>query len=101
MIERAAAGGWEIVTSSCGGCTAAVAGTEVHVEFGGGLVLNRRTVREFLRPLFDRMGMLTTRTPVGDEASSRFVSRLGFRKTWGDDAFDYYSMTALPFSKEQ
>lgn len=100
MIERAAEHGWEIVTSACGGCTAAVKGTEIHVEFGPGLRFTRASVREFLAPLLAREGLLTTRTEHEDQRHRLFVIRLGFRKTWSDDQYDYYAMTELPFGKE-
>lgn len=100
MIERAAENGWEIVTSECGGCVAALLGTEIHVEFTRPRVISRNRVRTFLAPLLAREGFLTTRVTHLDEVSSRFVERLGFQHTWSDIEFKYYILTALPFSKE-
>ena len=60
----------------------------------------RRLAREFLAPLFERCGYLTTRCRVVDDATaSRFVQRLGFKRTWCDGVYDYYMLDTLPFSR--
>lgn len=99
MIEQAADRGWEIHRSRCGGCTAALRGTEIHVEFARRGVIARRTVREFLGPLIEREGFLTTRVERDDQNSSDFVGRLGFAPMWSDSDYTYYILTELPFSK--
>lgn len=101
LVEQLAENGWSVVTSPCGGCLAARRGVEIHVHFTRTGVITRRKVREFLAPMLDELGFLTTRTPRADERSRRFVTRLGFKHTWSDDNFDYHSLTALPFSKER
>ena len=100
MIEAAAEHGWELRDSDCGGCTAAVKGTEIHVEFHRQGVVLRDKVRRFLAPLLGREGFLTTRVAVNDRVHDAFVRRLGFSSTWSDGTFQYYILTALPFSKE-
>lgn len=92
--------GWSTVTSACGGCTALRRGAEIHVRFNREGVITRRKVREFLGPMLEELGLLTTRVRLGDERSARFVQRLGFKKTWSDEAYDYFNLTALPFSRE-
>ena len=99
-IDDAVAAGWELAVSKCGGCRAALRGTEIHVEFTRPGVINRGRVREFLGPLLERQGYLTTRVPGGD-SRARFVTRLGFRPTWSDDEFSYYMLTELPFSRSK
>lgn len=104
-IAAAQANGWEAVPFSLGPDLAAVAllsGTEIHfkvLEPFRHRVIARRRTQAFLRPLFDRMGFLTTRTPAGDQASRRFIERLGFRETWSDDTYNYFMLTALPFER--
>ena len=100
MTEELLAQGWAREVSLCGGCVAAVKGTEIHVEFTRKGVIGRRAVREFLGPLLAREGLLTTRTFLDDQVNDRFVRRIGFKPTWSDSYFRYYAMTALPFGKE-
>ena len=100
MIEQAAGLGWEIVTSKCGGCMAAMREAEIHVEFTRKGVLTRRAVRNFLRPLLALHGFLVTKAGVEDSVSDRFIRRIGFSPTWADGKYRYYVMTTLPFSKE-
>lgn len=101
MIEQALALGWELAVSKCGGCRAALKGTEIHVEFTRAGVISRGRVREFLEPLLARHGYLTTRVPAGDKVYTRFVTKLGFEPTWSDDEFDYFMLTGLPFSRKE
>ena len=78
-------------------------GAEVHFEIAPehrGRVIYRNVTREFLRPVFEKHGMLTTKTEIGDEVNARFLKRLGFKPTWSDDRYDYYMLTALPFEKK-
>lgn len=72
-------------------------GTEFHCHLVPGFRLNRRVMREFMRPLFERHGFLTTRVHRSDEANQRFNRVFGFERTWSDDQFHYYILTALPF----
>lgn len=101
MIDAAVALGRELVVSRCGGCRAAVQGTEIHVEFTRPGAVLRNRVREFLAPLLDRHGFLTTRVPIGWSKHRRFVERLGFRLTWNDNEYEYFMLTELPFSRKE
>jgi len=79
---------------------ALLCGTEVHFIISPqhrGRIFPRRLVAEFLAPLFARHGYLTTRCKPGDAASIRFITRIGFARTWHDGVFDHYMLTALPF----
>jgi hypothetical protein len=78
-------------------------GTEVHFEVASGhehKVIYRHVTRNFLRPVFDEFGLLTTKTERDDEVNKRFITRLGFRHSWSDADYDYYMLTALPFGKK-
>jgi hypothetical protein len=79
-------------------------GTEVHFEILPEYrhkVIFRDVTREFLKPVFDKQGFLTTKALVDDVVNQRFVRRLGFVETWSDGIYRYYMMTALPFEKKE
>ncbi len=84
-------------------CTALMKGSEIHfaivAEHRLRTVLRMRA-REFLAPLFDRYGFLTTRVALGRSAEQRFVLRMGFEPTWSDHKFEYYLLAELPFSRK-
>ena len=93
---------WEVVPGYVDGqhaATAIVKGSEIHF----GLVpefrrrVTRGRVREFLRPLLERRGFLTTRVLLASRDKQRFVERVGFRPTWSDGAFQYYLLGELPW----
>ena len=99
--------GWELIPGYIDQkhvCTAILKGNEIHFgikkEFRKKLIQRKRT-REYLQPLLERKSFLTTRIVLKDLYKQRFVERLGFRKTWADDIFNYYMMTKLPFEREQ
>lgn len=101
LVEQLIARGWTRVVSRCGGCVGAVLGSEIHVEFIRTGVVKRDAVREFLEPLLEPWGFLTTRCFKGDRRTRRFLEKLSFKSTWSDDEFEYFILTALPFSKEK
>ena len=79
------------------------AGSEVHFEVHPEhrhRVIYRGVTREFLRPLFEQYGFLTTKVPLLDSVNKRFVQRIGFVSTWSDMDYDYFMLTALPFEKK-
>lgn len=63
-------------------------------------VIQRHRTREFLQPMFDRLGFLTSRNDPANRTAHRFLTRLGFAHTWNDGRFDHYMLSALPFGKE-
>jgi len=76
-------------------------GTEIHfvvMPAYRNRTIFRRITAEFLRPMFEVHGFLTTRVEHGDAANTCFIERLGFVESWRDPAFVYYVMTALPFT---
>lgn len=82
--------------------TAVAKGTEVHVAVTDGYrpkACQRRAIRGFLKPLFDRHGFLTTRIPHHRLAQKSFVERVGFTPTWKDENFQYYMLASLPFER--
>lgn len=96
---------WEFKPYVQGGqvrAIAALSGFEIHFaiapEFRHRVIARHRT-REFLAPLLEDKGFLTTRTEP-DEGRHKFLTRLGFERTWNDGALDHYMLTAAPFGKE-
>ena len=78
-------------------------GTEVHFAIAKearGKVINRTRMREFLRPLFEEKGFLTTRLLHRHKGPQRFIERIGFKKTWSDENFNYFMLTELPFERK-
>lgn len=91
--------GFDVRPSACGGYTAYVAGTELHVAFHRPGVLTRRMVRDLVGPMLQQHGLVTTRVPAQHETLRRFVERVGFTWSWADTNYDYYIMTDMPFEK--
>lgn len=94
--------GWEVLEHRQGGELAGFAiikGTEFHCQLFDGFRLNRQEMREFLRPLLERYGFLTTRVRHEDIANQRFNKVFGFEKTWSDETYHYFIMAELPFAK--
>lgn len=83
------------------GFTRYTRGCEVHVDLRRPGVVTRRTIREFFAPVLDKHGMATTRALRGDPRLDRFLKRIGFNRSWSDDHYDYYILTAMPFTKEE
>lgn len=78
-------------------------GTEVHFAISKqyrGKTINRRRTREFLRPVLEEYGFLTTRLLHDRKGQQRFIERIGFKKTWSDDKCHYYMLTDLPFERK-
>lgn len=95
--------GWELVEHRQNSVLAGFAvmkGTEFHCHLYPGFRLRRAEMREFLRPLFERFGFLTTRVAHGDAANQRFNKVFGFKLTWSCDQYHYFLMADLPFGKE-
>jgi len=93
-------GGWRREQTPCGGCIAALKGTEIHVHFTRKGVITRRVVQNFLGPLLDELGYLTTRCNTGDAVTKRFLTKLGFEPTWSDGQYEFFMLARLPFRKE-
>lgn len=98
---------WEVIPGYIHGehaATAILNGTEIHFalvpQFRGSAVLRQRT-REFLRPMFERMGFLTTRVVLTAKEQRQFVERVGFKPTWCDTIFQYYMLSELPFARSK
>lgn len=84
--------------------TAMVKGTEIHFALDKNhykTAMRRNPMRAAIKPLFDRLGFLTTRILVGHEKQARFVERVGFVKTTSDGKFDYFFLANLPYERKQ
>lgn len=90
---------WTEVPLQSGGLTGWLSGYELHVQLHRPGVINRRTLREYLGPLIEKLGMLTTRVPVDDESSRRFVERLGFEFTGEANGMRHYLLHKVPFQR--
>jgi ribosomal protein S18 acetylase RimI-like enzyme len=83
---------------------AATKGTEIHFAVAPeqrGRLIQRARTREFLRPLFERRGYLTTRSLTSDQRSAAFLTRLGFMRTAEIHGVDHWMLTALPFTTKE
>lgn len=104
-LERMA--DWTFVQYPSDGEPAAIAalkGTEIHfvcAQEQRHRLLFRERIREFLAPLFEERGFLTTRIVRDEDAlnNARFVTRLGFELTQSDADHDYYMLAALPYGR--
>lgn len=98
--------GWEAVPAMYEDqhvATAILRGTEIHFAFVDGWrpqSCQRRRIKGFLAPLFDRRGFLTTRIMHSNPEQKTFVQRMGFKPTWQDGHFQYYLMGQLPFERK-
>lgn len=92
--------GWDEVPLPGGGLTGLLRGYELHVVLHREGVITRRTLREYLGPLLERLGMLTTRVPAEDAAGRRFVERLGFEFTGEEGGMRHYLLHKVPFQRE-
>lgn len=97
---------WEAVPGYIDGVQVAAIlkkGTEVHFAIDKqhrGKTINRRRTREFLQPLLNEEGFLTTKLLHDRKGQQRFIERIGFKKTWSDDRFNYFMLTELPFERK-
>jgi hypothetical protein len=102
-MDEARRNGWDVHEHAQSGRLVGFAitkGTEFHCHLLPGFKLNRREMREFLRPLFEKHGFLTTRVRIEDLANQRFNKVFGFERTWSDDRFHYFLMSELPFKEK-
>ena len=74
-------------------------GTEIHFVLLGGPAMTRKNTLEFLKPIYDEFGFVTTRTPIA-ETDDRLRDVLGFKYQWHDESFKYWSLTELPWQKK-
>lgn len=82
-----------------GDYTALTRGCEAHVQLHRPGAVTRRSIQEFITPILQEHGVVTTRVGVGDERSDRFVRRVGFEETWRDARFVYFALTEVPFMR--
>jgi hypothetical protein len=91
--------GWRIAPHYEGGVMVGATitkGSEFHfATFGGQWKMTRADIRRYLRPLIDRYGYVTTKTPKEDTRQGRFNKILGFFVTGEDEFFTHYKLERL------
>lgn len=98
---------WEVIpviADNVHAATVIAKGTELHIALVEGYkpkACQRRTIKSFLQPLFNKHGFLTTRIPHHRLPQKKFVERVGFKPTWKDDTFEYYMLTSMPFERKR
>lgn len=81
---------------------AALKGTEIHFAVDPKMRLRtllRDRIVEFLTPIFEARGFLTTRVMKTSKDAARFIKRLGFEKTNESGSFDHYMLSRVPFAR--
>lgn len=99
--------GWEVVPAYFDGQhvgTAILRGTEIHFALRAEFrrrVIRRSNTQEFLAPLLERLGFLTTRLQPDQVVERKFIERVGFKPTWTDGRFQYFLLGRLPFERKR
>lgn len=79
-------------------------GPEIHFAIAPAFrkqLMTRARIREFLAPLLARHGYLTSRMiDALDCGETRFIRRIGFRRTWSAGDTTYFMLTQLPFERK-
>lgn len=96
--------GWDVRYAKRAGVVVGLVmtkGCEVHIHsMRPREALSRKNIRDFLGPLLERHGYVTTRVPR-NVIDHRLREHLGFVQTWADDRFTYWALTELPYSKRE
>ncbi len=96
--------GWSLIPIVVNGKErggAILRGTEIHVALSPewrGRTITRARAREFLEPLMAGFGFLTTRAIAG-AGHHRFLSGIGFKKTWSGGGVDHYMLSEAPLGR--
>jgi len=96
---------WQFVGYHMDGKAVAIAalnGTEIHFAIDPKMRLRtllRDRIVEFLGPIFESKGFLTTRVMKTSKDAARFIKRLGFEKTTSSESFDHYMLSRVPFAR--
>lgn len=94
--------GWTITEAQRNGRAAGFVltnGSEIHIApMDRGESLSRRNIHQFIAPLLQEFGYVTTRVPLLETDHSLFL-RVGFKQTWADLNFTYWALTELPYPR--
>lgn len=95
--------GWDVQIAQRDGKDVAIVivkGTEIHFcSLDEKRAMTRKNTLQFLRPIYDEWGFVTTRTPI-TETEDRLRLVLGFRRQWQCDRFIYWTLFQLPWIKK-
>jgi len=93
---EAAFDGWEMRAKYCDGAVVAVIlqqGAEVHIARCAKTIKNMRSVlRDAAKTTLDLYGHATTTVGRDDDASARFIERLGFKKSGTSEVGNIYRL---------
>ena len=90
--------GWKIEPVEIDGKLAFAAmakGTEFHFTSFGSAPISRRMISEFVQPIIDEHGFVTTTTPKDDDRQGRFNRLIGFSVESEDEFFVHYRAERL------
>lgn len=74
-------------------------GAEIHIlPLAEKKAMSRRNILEALEPIFNEYGYATTRVPIGTK-DHKLREHLGFKETWRDERFIYFTATQLPYQR--
>lgn len=94
--------GWDVSIAQRNGKDVAIVivkNCEIHfVSLDERKAMSRKNTLEFITPIFEKYGYVTTRVP-SHTTDHRLREHLGFTETWRDDNYIYFVLTELPFTK--
>jgi hypothetical protein len=100
--DPSALDGWTITTAQRAGEDVGFVitkGPEIHIlPTAEKKAMSRRNILEFVKPLLEQYGYVTTRVPIA-ETNHRLRVALGFEYTWSDAMFSYWALTKIPYER--
>jgi hypothetical protein len=101
-VDPDALDGWAVHTAQRDGQDVGFVvqkGPELHMlSLSERKAMSRRNIVEFINPVLDEFGYVTTRVPTS-ETNHRLRVCLGFEQTWQDHQFTYWALTKIPFER--
>lgn len=103
-VSEDALAGWDVTEAFRAGQPVGFVisrGTEIHFhifDLSKRAALSRRNIIAFVKPILDEYSFCTTRVPIA-VTDHAFRERLGFKQTWRDSEYTYWSLTELPYER--
>lgn len=96
--------GWQVHAAQRAGVDVGfviIRGPEFHIlSTAPGRAMTRKNILAFVKPVFEEHGYITTRVPLA-ETDHRLRQALGFTRSWDDEQYSYWAMTALPYERHK